>query len=306
MPTLVLAVSAILTIAGFFSQYGWGFDLASHFRVQYAAVQILCALLCFLQKKKRLLLLTSVFLVINISQILPLYFLSGMTQAPAGNAVKIKVLVINIHNENRQHEKVAAYIKKVNPDVLALEEINERWFNQLAETLKEFPNKKFVLREDNFGIGLFSKLPPSQMAVEYYGQAHVPSILASFSIKDKSLDFLFTHPLPPASQDYFDWRNAQLSEIASLRAQFNDNLVVVGDLNTTSWSHHFKDFQRKMRLQDSRKGFGVQVSWPTMFPLFGITIDHCLVSPQVRVLTRQVGPDIGSDHYPVYIELGIS
>ena len=162
-----------------------------------------------------------------------------------------------------------------------------------------------MVRDDNFGIGLFSKIPPNSMTVQYFGEVDVPSILASLSIKNKSLDVLFTHPVPPVSQSYFNWRNEQLSEIASLRSQFNENLVVVGDLNTTSWSHHFKDFIEKMKLRDSREGYGLQISWPAMFPFLGITIDHCLVSRNILVLNRKIGPDIGSDHYPVYIELGI-
>ena len=114
---------------------------------------------------------------------------------------------------------------------------------------------------------------------------------------------MFTHPVPPASQRYFYWRNKQLSEIASLRAKFNDNLIVVGDLNTTSWSYYFQNFLAKMKLQDSRQGYGLQISWPTMMPLLGITIDHCLVSPNIHILNHKIGQDIGSDHYPVYVEL---
>jgi endonuclease/exonuclease/phosphatase (EEP) superfamily protein YafD len=32
---------------------------------------------------------------------------------------------------------------------------------------------------------------------------------------------------------------------------------------------------------------------------FALPIDHTLVSPGVRVVQREVGPDLGSDHRPV-------
>ena len=306
MPILLLIVSAILTLAGFFSQYGWWFDLASHFRVQYCAVQLLCVVLCLFLRKKKILIVTLIFLLLNISQILPLYFPSTTSiNKNLEDISKIKILIMNVHTENTEYEKVAQYIDSVNPDILALEEINQRWFEKLSKVLEKFPYKKFVVRGDNFGIGLFSKIPPNNMTVQYYGEVGVPSILANFSMRNKPVDVLFTHPVPPASQNYFHWRNEQLSEIASLRSQFNDNLIVVGDLNTTSWSYYFKNFLAKMKLQDSRQGYGIQTSWPAMMPVLGITIDHCLISSNFYVLNRKIGPDIGSDHYPVYVELGL-
>ncbi len=55
-----------------------------------------------------------------------------------------------------------------------------------------------------------------------------------------------------------------------------------------------------MDLIDSRIGFGSKMTWPAMLPLMGITIDHILVSKDITVLKHEVGPNIGSDHYPVY------
>jgi endonuclease/exonuclease/phosphatase family metal-dependent hydrolase len=36
-----------------------------------------------------------------------------------------------------------------------------------------------------------------------------------------------------------------------------------------------------------------------------IPIDHVVVSPEVRVTDRRVGPDVGSDHLPVEATLAI-
>jgi len=42
-----------------------------------------------------------------------------------------------------------------------------------------------------------------------------------------------------------------------------------------------------------------------LVPLLGIPIDHCLVSPEIIVTKRSVGPSVGSDHYPVIIDFSI-
>ncbi len=61
-------------------------------------------------------------------------------------------------------------------------------------------------------------------------------------------------------------------------------------------------------LLDSRRGFGVQRSWPTSMKVsilgtMRIPIDHALVSRDVKVLDRRVGPFIGSDHFPIMVDI---
>jgi endonuclease/exonuclease/phosphatase (EEP) superfamily protein YafD len=82
--------------------------------------------------------------------------------------------------------------------------------------------------------------------------------------------------------------------------------MVLGDLNTTSWSPYFRDLVADSGLLDSRRGFGVEPSWPSFgLPLLRIPIDHGLVSPAVSVLDRRIGPAAGSDHLPLVIDFAL-
>jgi endonuclease/exonuclease/phosphatase (EEP) superfamily protein YafD len=36
--------------------------------------------------------------------------------------------------------------------------------------------------------------------------------------------------------------------------------------------------------------------------LMRIPIDHCLFSPGIRILSKEVGPRVGSDHFPVIVD----
>jgi endonuclease/exonuclease/phosphatase family metal-dependent hydrolase len=48
---------------------------------------------------------------------------------------------------------------------------------------------------------------------------------------------------------------------------------------------------------------GLQWSWPVgLWPL-ALPIDHCLVSEKVEVVDRWMGPDVGSDHYPLVVDV---
>ena len=79
--------------------------------------------------------------------------------------------------------------------------------------------------------------------------------------------------------------------------------MVVGDLNCTPWSPHFRRLLRDAGLRDVARGRGLEPTWyPTSLPL-GIPIDHVLVSDEIGVANRELGSDLGSDHRPVRVEI---
>ena len=82
--------------------------------------------------------------------------------------------------------------------------------------------------------------------------------------------------------------------------------ILLGDLNTTPWSHHFRRLLKQTRLLDSLRGHGVQGSWPSFLPApLRIPIDHVLHSPEVAITGRAIGPDANSDHLPVIVDFGL-
>jgi endonuclease/exonuclease/phosphatase (EEP) superfamily protein YafD len=78
---------------------------------------------------------------------------------------------------------------------------------------------------------------------------------------------------------------------------------VLGDLNATPWSYYFQRLVRESGLTDSSKGRGIHATWPAgLFPL-RIPIDHCLLSPEIGVINKMTGNNVGSDHLPVVVDL---
>ncbi len=83
-------------------------------------------------------------------------------------------------------------------------------------------------------------------------------------------------------------------------------VAVLGDLNTSSWSPHYQNLLNQTGLQSAFVGRGFHPTWPTWNPVFFITLDHCLHTPDVCVLEAQVARAVGSDHLPVFVVLGLS
>ena len=150
---------------------------------------------------------------------------------------------------------------------------------------------------------LVSRVPLDEVQIREFGEAEVPSIVATLEWSGERLTLIGTHPLNPGSIDGWRQRNDQFQALAEFCRATTGPVILTGDLNSTSWSAHFGTLLDGTRLRDSRGGFGVQVSWPSWPVLLRIPIDHCLVSPEWAVRDRVIGPSTGSDHYPLVVDL---
>jgi endonuclease/exonuclease/phosphatase (EEP) superfamily protein YafD len=296
-------VASIGTVAGFFGRLWWVLELASHFRVQYfiffaGAFFIALPLGRWSQAG-----VSGVLSVVNLTLIVPLYL--GGASVASGD-LSIRVVLANVNSTNAAYEKFHQFLGTTRPDVIVVEELNERWARELETRQSEYGFSRVAVREDNFGIGLFSRLPFVSAEILHIGTAWVPSVVARFEIEDQPLTVIGTHPVPPAGPAYAEYRNEQLHALTKFVASERGPITIVGDLNVTSWSPVFSDLLRETGLRDSRTGYGLQPTWPVGLPLLLIPIDHCLVSADIVVRARWIGPNIGSDHYPVVVDMTIA
>ncbi|MEM6737986.1 MAG: endonuclease/exonuclease/phosphatase family protein [Bacteroidota bacterium] len=298
---LVVAVTALFNILGYFGRTNWITDLFSHFKWQYLLIITTGTIIIFFIRRK-LSLIFIPFIIALIIEITPLY-LGGNKDKSLTQTTKI--VCINLLSSNDQFEDVENYIKQKNPELIVLQEFNTLWQLMLEPKLNDYKFRLTIPRADNFGIAVYSKLKVSELKELLVGDAEVPSIQGDIEIGQRKIRLIATHPLPPVRSDYFEYRNMQLSELGSYIAELNSEVILIGDLNTSSFSTHFKNLASTARLIDTRKGFGQLTTWPTWFNLARTTLDHCLVTEGISVKSREIGNDIGSDHLPIFVELGV-
>lgn len=127
--------------------------------------------------------------------------------------------------------------------------------------------------------------------------------------RQRALVVYVLHPTTPRSFDQWVNRNAYLEVVAkSIAAEPPGTpIVAMGDFNTPTWSPFFRSFLKISGLIDASG-----TNWPatTRFSRrfaklfhFGSPVDHILVSRNIEVKRFEVGPDIGSDHFPVLADL---
>ena len=300
---LITATGAILATASFLAVFGrfwWFFDLFSHFRVQYFLGLSAVAVVLIFRHRYKIPALFGVLAIANLCTIVPLYF--GRDPHPNEVSRSYRSLLMNVNTESGVPGKVAQTIKQLDPDFLALEEVNDQWLSTLSATLAAYPYSRTMPREDNFGIAIYSKYPVVRGEIRQVGKADIPSAIAELQLPDGLLTVIATHPLPPGGRENARLRDDHLARLPELVKQANSPVLMLGDLNATPWCSHFKRLLREAGLRDSSQGRGVLGTWPTYFPVFLIPIDHCLHTAGIHVTSRATRPNVGSDHYPVVVD----
>ncbi len=303
MATSAGTLLIIFTTAGFLGRFWWGFDLLDHFRVQYFIGLFLLSCLFGIFRKRVPAMVFLVFSIPNLLVILPFFFADVSVELNQ-ESPKFRALLVNVNTESGDPAKVKKCVTTHDPDFIIFEEINTRWKDELSELHESYPFRIVQSREDNFGIAFFSRIEPELMKIVSIGITEAPSVVAQLFIGKEFLTILGTHPLPPAGPRYSQWRNTQLNQIPKYLTKYPGHKLVLGDLNVTPWSYHYKKLITRSGLQDSLKGNGIQPTWPVWMPAFWIPIDHCLFSAGIKIYQREVLGSVGSDHFPLLIEFG--
>ena len=296
-------IAAVGTVAGCAGKLWWVCETISCFRVHYFLGLSAASVLSL---RRRSYLPGGVFVLLAVVNLFSFghYYFPQARMNEATNSLRLAS--INVHTGNPHWELVVDFISSFSPDIVLLTEVNQDWLTRLQVLEKDYAYHVSKSREDNFGIALFSKVAPDRLEILNLVAGEIPSILMTFSSGSSTCTLVGTHPLPPRNREYSIVRNLQLRELSAFFQKVRGEKILLGDLNTPPWSGYFHDLLTGAGLKDSAKGFGISVTWPVQaWVLFGIPIDHCLLSPALQVHERQVGPAVGSDHYPILVDIGI-
>lgn len=294
----VTALLSLVTFAGHAHRF---LELFSHFRLQYFLATAVLALLLFVLRSRRWAAIMLIVTAINAVPVLPWYI--GEAEASQSSGPRIKLLLSNVYAGNEDTRQLLDLIDQEQADLVFLQEVTDACNRELAALREDYPYSLNIPREDNFGIAVLSRHPFSNASVIQSPPHGYPTLIVEIVIGDRAATFVTTHPAPPLGDAGFDARNIQLANIAAVIAEAAGPRVLIGDLNTSMWGEQYELLVEKTNLVDARHGFGVLPSWPTQLPFAMIPIDHCLVSEEFRVTDVRSGPDIGSDHLPLIVEL---
>jgi endonuclease/exonuclease/phosphatase (EEP) superfamily protein YafD len=292
--TLTLIGFAFVAVAVAMASLWWLFELTTHFTAYWALDTAVLAVFFFVLKCPRrgvMALLLAVFFASGLVR-----YVVPSDDPRAGGAATIEVTLFNLLHRNDRHADVLAFLRGQDSDVLVLQEYSPEWAAALKPLIDSYPHHAIEVRDSPFGNALLSKYPLED--IRWYPSKEVsnPYPSATLRVGDSSISLVALHPPPPVRRELASTRNSYLTAVGYMSPD-----VVVGDLNCTPWSPYFRRLLRETGLRDSGVGRGLKPTWYRKG--LSIPIDHVLVGDKVKVLSRDVGPDLGSDHRPVTVEL---
>ena len=291
------------TLLGFLGRAGWALDLFSHFRVQYLYMLAASMVFLVMARRYRLATLPAALAALNLALVVPVYW--GGAHGPAGTPT-YRLLAANIHGENRETGKVRDLLVREHPDVVILTEFTPRWMGELADLNEAYAFRVLQPRDSNFGIAVFSRLPIDVWQPLQTDHGELLGVRVVLSAAGRPVTLIAVHTMLPLGSALSRLRNRQLKELGALAAGTSTPVLLAGDFNLTPWSPYFSDLLAASGLRDSRRGFGIQATWPAGRGPMRIPIDHCLASAGIRIVDRRVGADTGSDHLPIIVDFALS
>lgn len=186
--------------------------------------------------------------------------------------------------------------------IVCMPEVDTGWQRELEPLRKKYPHSVEVLEFGNFGMACYTRLQLKSSRTQFFADDGIPSIVLELEHEGRPLTFIGTHPPPPmGSRMSAIWRT-QFKEIAKLASVIHHDVIVAGDFNATPWSHG-------MHLLFNQSDLGFRSTAPVWRPTWGLStpmmipIDHIVLSSRLVILKHEVGPDVGSDHRSVLVNV---
>jgi len=308
--TVATALLLALTVAGWCGGWHWLLDLTSHFRGSWLVASAVGVAVALPRPRSAAFVCAGLALLGNAWAMLPFWMPAGpalpaaVAAAPDREPVPpLSLVSVNVHRSNPDRSRAVAYLRDRRPDVAVLLEVSAAWMADLSSLDAIYPHRIVEPRDDNFGIAVLSRWPLADGRVVRLGGTTFPNIVTTVRFHGRDLHLVATHPHPPFDGTRTAALVSQLAAVADTSAAATGPRVVAGDFNATPWSVAYRTFAARSGLRDTALGRGVQPTWNARRVAPRIPIDHVFTSPDLAVLRRAVGPDIGSDHFPVEVTL---
>lgn len=218
----------------------------------------------------------------------------------------VRLVISNVEEENEQYEVWMWTIEEAEPDILVVVEVDERWVQATDRLLKKYPYRVIHPQNNWYGMMMLSRLPIESHELRFLVQDDVPSIDAFIRLKDRTLvRVVAVHPRPPEPIRGNDStaRDAELTLWGQELAREKRPVIIGGDLNDVAWSPTTRLFLRTSGLLDPRRGRGFFNTFNAKHFFIRFPVDHVFVSAHFAIRSIERLPFVGSDHFPMRIDL---
>jgi endonuclease/exonuclease/phosphatase (EEP) superfamily protein YafD len=293
-----VALAAAMAAAPWLGRVSAKADLAAQFLLQAAVGTAALVVLALLGRR----LVTAAFLAVTLGAqaawLAPHLGPSGTAAVAA--AAPLRVAFFNVWRGNRSLPDVVAWLERERPDVVVIAEYSAEMRRALMPLDALYPLRFDCLTRPGCDLAVLSRrggVPDLALPAA----AAADLIELAVPLGDTQLRVLGAHLTRPVGVGTV-WN--QLTQVKAVAGAVRDDprpTILLGDLNAVPWGRVVHELGERsgLRVVGSLDG-----TWPAFLPWpLRIPIDHALVSPGVVVTEHRLGPDLGSDHRPILLDL---
>lgn len=321
-----LSMLVLAWLTPYFAGLSHAVDLLTSFQFQYLVLALVLSIAALPARAWRVAAAAGLLGLLFFFR-LPLGQVEAIAPQPGGPSRPLTLLSANVLFSNPDAARLLAWIEEKDPDIIALQEYGVRAAPHYERLLgNEYPHALMLPQDNPSGMAVFSRYPLTRIDLpllaaesgarkDWLIALAVELPAAGAHIKQR-IDLFNVHPHPPVRPGSRQIRNEELALLTACAAEHTVPLIVAGDFNVTPWSPYFLRFRNMTGLRTARDGHMHEPTWPARdffgasgwIPapfrmLFRIPIDFVFCSPEIRFVRQQIGPEIGSDHLPLFVEL---
>ena len=306
MSTLVVLATAGLALATAFAGHrDWRLALLGNFRTHLAAASLIVAILTTLTDMAWPFdgLVIAVLLLCAAGNLFEMLRATRPARVKVvGEGRRVRLVFANLLETNLATDRVIDWLARDRPDVFICAEAHRHWRRALTALERDYPHVAGSAQGD---VMIFSRRPFEAEPVDLF-----VDIGHAVAVQVDGLTIGGVHTASPEDLR----RSTALGDLLDQAGLFlrgtTGPVVVTGDFNATPWT---PPVHRLMAEAGLRCAPGALAgTYPAA--LFGrkvpawlaIPIDIVLAGGGAHAVSRRRGPAIGSDHWPVVIELALA
>ncbi len=233
----------------------------------------------------------------------PFHSIQARAASGCDDKSRVRLLISNVLIDNRNSGPLLDLVEDMDADIVLLVETDAWWDGQLAPLKEVYPHVVAYPLENSYGIHLFSRFPLTDPKVRFLVEHDVPSIKTGVTLPSGArINFYGIHPKPPPHQDTAE-RDAELLMVGKEVREEAAPSIVAGDMNDVAWSATSVLLQKVSGLLDPRIGRGPHSTFNANWRLLRWPLDHVYFEKSLLLREIAVLRNIGSDHFPFYVEL---